>query len=294
MLAFKLSPQRFKSFEEIGYIATSSSLFIAANAALLTVSSFLLYGIKIDPAIILCSFLVTFSAYNVNKITDSTEDHANNPKRQKLVKKSGKTLIFVSAAAVTVSILIGAAKNVFTALVLISPFIVALFYSLKISPSTPRLKEVPGVKSLSVALSWALTGSLLPATLENVSKTEVILTFTFIFVTLLVNTVLFDVRDIRGDYLANVKTIPIILGLKGTEKFLLTFNSLLIPLLIFSFTTGQLLKFLPALTFGMAYNFLLIKIFCREINSKSLLVDLIVDGEWIPLTTAFMINYYAL
>jgi hypothetical protein len=52
-------------------------------------------------------------------------------------------------------------------LLVITPLVIGVIYSVKLFPFLPRLKEVVGVKSISVAFSWALTGSLLPVAIHR-------------------------------------------------------------------------------------------------------------------------------
>ncbi|MEM2025324.1 MAG: UbiA family prenyltransferase [Desulfurococcaceae archaeon] len=273
-----------KMIEGAFELLASSSIFIALNSSLAVLASFMLYGAPVDPAALLSAFLITFSVYSLNKLSDYVEDKVNNPGRLKLIGKRRKAWAALSLAAAALSVALGALKSPFTVLVLLSPFIVASLYSFKPLPRAPRLKDIPGVKSLSVALSWALTGSLLPLTLEVTPWPLALASFTLIFTMIFVNTVLFDVRDVRGDAVAGVKTIPIALGLAKTRRLLYAANLLLLlPVSLLSYY-GAPSRFHLALAFGALYNILVTGAFCRENIEKPLLLDLVVDGEWIPLT----------
>jgi 4-hydroxybenzoate polyprenyltransferase len=144
------------------------------------------------------------------------------------------------------------------------------------------LKEVVGVKSILVAFSWAFTGSLLPALVEPVNHELVILVFVYIFFSLLVNTVLFDVLDLKGDQVSGVRTIPFVLGLRRTKIFLILMNSCLVVWLVYSASRGLFLSCMPALVFGVFYGYLMIGHFVNH-RFKRLRAELLVDGEWIPL-----------
>jgi 4-hydroxybenzoate polyprenyltransferase len=241
--------------------------------------SSLLYGLKIDPRISLISFLLTFSVYNLNKVTDKTEDFVNRPE---IASKSTKYFLFPSLAALTVSFYLCFQIGLKALFVLFSTFIIGFMYSVKMTESIPRLKEIVGVKSLMVALSWGVTGSVLPACTQQVEGLKIILAFIYIFIQLLVNTVLCDVRDMDGDKTSGMDTIPLVLGLENTKRLLIGVNSLLIPWLIYCMINGLFMNYVPALLFGIIYGYIIIYTFSRS-NSDKLLVDLAVDGEWIPL-----------
>jgi 4-hydroxybenzoate polyprenyltransferase len=144
------------------------------------------------------------------------------------------------------------------------------------------LKEIIGVKSLMVALSWGLTGSILPACSQQVEASKIMLVFTYIFIQLLVNTILCDVRDMNGDKVSGMETIPLAIGLKNTRTLLMGVNSLLFPWLIYCLINGIFISYAPSLLFGIIYGYIIILTFSR-FNFDRILVDLAVDGEWIPL-----------
>jgi 4-hydroxybenzoate polyprenyltransferase len=269
---------------------TSSSIFIALNGLLVTIFSFMLYEIPVDFTMLLCSFLITFSVYSFNKITDVAEDKLNNPYRVKLIRGCEKMWLMLPPTSLSASLLIGALRSLLTVPILLTPFIAAFFYSFKLSPSIPRLKEIFFVKSFVVALSWALVGSLLPTAVGSAAPPMIPLIFTFIFITIFVNTVLFDVRDVDGDRASGIKTIPIVLGVDRTRRLLSSLNSLLVVWLFSSLALGEFSIYIPALAFSVAYGFLLIKIFCREGHEMGVIQDLMVDGEWVPLVALMMVT----
>jgi 4-hydroxybenzoate polyprenyltransferase len=133
-----------------------------------------------------------------------------------------------------------------------------------------------------VALSWGFTGALLPASAQQVDPVKIVLTFAYIFIQLLVNTVLCDVCDVEGDVSSGVRTLPVALGLSRTRSLLLVVNSLMLPWLAYCAARGMFLDYLPALSFGLLYGYLIIWVFSRGKRGR-LLVELAVDGEWIPL-----------
>jgi len=257
---------------------TNTSIFLSFNALIVSHYSSLLYGLKLDPRISIISFLLTFSVYNLNKVTDKTEDSLNRPE----TALSSKYFLFSSLAALFVSFYFSFQIGLRAIMVLFSTFIIGFLYSVKITKSIPRLKEIVGVKSLMVALSWGLTGSILPACSQQVEASKIMLVFTYIFIQLLVNTILCDVRDMNGDKASGMETIPLALGLKNTRKLLIGVNSLLFLWLIYCIMIGLFINYAPGLLFGIIYGYIIIFIFSR-VNCDRLLVDLAVDGEWIPM-----------
>lgn len=257
---------------------TSTPIFVALNALMVTVFSSIIYGVEIEPNILLIAFLATFSVYSLNKVTDKSEDSIN---WDKTFSKGMPYYPYLSVVALLFSFGIGALIGLWTVITILTPIILGLAYSVKLPKSTTRLKEIVGVKSIVVAFSWAFTSSLLPASMQPVEFEKLILVFTYVFVHLLTNTILFDILDIDGDKASGLKTIPIVLGLNRTRKLLVTVNSLLVPWLLYCLMRGLFLQHMIALVFGVFYGYAVIRAFTRR-NCNRLLVDLMVDGEWMP------------
>jgi 4-hydroxybenzoate polyprenyltransferase len=55
----------------------------------------------------------------------------------------------------------------------------------------------------------------------------------FILVKGFVNTVLYDMRDVKGDEKNGIRIMPILIGRKRTVQILLAINSTLLPIIMF-------------------------------------------------------------
>ncbi|MDL5501638.1 MAG: hypothetical protein QSU88_00315, partial [Candidatus Methanoperedens sp.] len=104
--------------------------------------------------------------------------------------------------------------------------------------------------------------------------------FYYIFIKYIINTILFDVRDIDGDRTNGVITIPVFFGLKKTKNILLLLNSTLIPFTILSYLKGFFREYLFVLILIILYGYWYILHFCSENIEIGKSLDLLVDGEW--------------
>jgi len=273
------SPETLRGLSSVFEFLTSTSIFLALNASIVAAFSSLLYGLEVKPRILFIAFLATFSVYNMNRATDRGEDSINRPQAA-----SRNILFFLvpSLIASALCLLLSASVGAQALTVIVASFAASILYSFKLSPSIPRLKEILGLKSILVAFSWGFTGALLPASGQAVDNSKIVLAFTYIFIQILVNTILCDVRDIDGDMASGVNTLPISLGLVATRRLLLTVNTLLFPWLLYCITQGLFQEHMPALFFGVGYGYLIIWLFSKTGRNR-LLVELAVDGEWMPL-----------
>ena len=261
---------------------TKSSIFIAINCFSLVYFSFLLYGIGIDLNLLFSSFLLTFTVYNLDKLSNIKEDSISLPERARFVVKYKKIITYATIASYIIALFLSFIKNLLAFFVILFPLCIGLIYSIKISNF--RLKDVTGIKNITIALSWTLTGTFLPLAVSAVCFIHIIFIFYFYFIRVFIGSVLFDVRDIRGDSVNGIRTIPVFMGLKNTKRFLLVLNSTLVPWLIYFYYKGYFHKYLFVLIFAIYYGYWHIQYFCSDGFKKGKKLDLFVDGEFIPIT----------
>lgn len=257
-----------------------SSVFIGIIGALLPYFSFLLYGIDVDFSLLLSAYLLTFTVYSVDKLSNIKEDSINLTKRADFIGRHKRIITYATAFSYATALTLSFLKNLLTIFVILFPICMGLVYSIKISNF--RLKDILAVKNITIAISWAVMGTFLPISVSSKSFMLIALVFYFIFIKCVVNTVIFDIRDIKGDRISGVKTIPVFLGRNKTKILLLALNSTLIPWLIFSYFEGFFHKYIFVLIFAIFYGYLYILHFCREDIKIGKSLDLLVDGEWIP------------
>ncbi len=266
-------PNRIASF------LISTSLFLAINGSFKVFFSGLLFNIYAFNTVII-TFLATFSTYGLNKLTDFKEDLINAPERAKAIKKI--ELIFKISVALSffLSLVLGFFESILTLPILLFPLLLGILYSVRLSGKIPRLKDITGVKNLTIALSWAVGSTFLPLIyLSNKNNVLIILIFYFFFLKSYINSIIFDVRDIEGDRMSGVRTIPVSLGRDKTKILLLILNStLLLWLLVFR---DYFMKYFYVLFFSIAYGYWYIMYFCGVRTKPGKSRDLLVDGEFI-------------
>ena len=262
-------------------LLTISSVFIAITGFLLPYFSFLLYEVKVNFNLLLASSLLTFAVYNLNKLTDLKEDSVNVPERAGFIEKNKHCVIWAAIVSYIAALSLSFLQNPFAIFIILFPFCTGIVYSIKISSF--RLKDITGIKNITIALSWTVIGTFLPLAISFRDFIVILLIFYFFFIKCFLNAVLFDVRDIEGDRMSGVKTIPVVFGREKTKNLLLILNSTLIPWLAFSYFSGFFHQYLFVLIFCIAYGYWYILHFCKDGIKIGKSLDLLVDGEWIPV-----------
>ena len=275
----RLRNSNFKFLIRFLVILTSSSVFIALTGCLKTFFSFSLYGTPISYPLILATFLVIYSVYGLNKITDTEEDQLNAPERSDLISSHEKLFKYTAVSAYILAVIIGLLYGWQVLLVLLFPLLAGVVYSIQINPRIPRLKDIFAVKSLIVALSWTVGSTFLPIVDYNVNLMVMLLIFYLFFIKSFINTVLFDLMDVEGDEKTGTRTIPVVIGASNTIKLLLVLNSTLLILIHVCLVYGLFKMFLIPLIFCIIYGYVYILYFSR--NKNRFKMDIMVDGEWI-------------
>ncbi|WP_424354175.1 UbiA family prenyltransferase [Methanobacterium sp. MBAC-LM] len=240
-----------------------------------------MFDLEPNLKLLLAMFFTMFGIYNLNKLTDKEEDSVNLPERKKYILGNETFIIVITILSYFTAILLGIFVNILDAIVLLFPLFAGILYSVKLSPRIPRLKNITGMKNIIAALSWTVGVIFLPVIYFYKGLAITVLLSFFIFIKLVVNAVIFDIRDIKGDRENNIKTIPVVVGRSKTKKLLLTIHSTLIPWLAVSIYWGFFTRYLPVLIFCIIYGYGYIHYFCNTEKVPKYAIDLLVDGEWI-------------
>ncbi|HUS76711.1 MAG TPA: UbiA family prenyltransferase [Methanothrix sp.] len=270
------------TLKEIFRFLSVSSLFVGAAGFFQTLAGYHLLGVYPSIQICFAVFLMTFSLYSLNKLTDMKEDAINMPERLNFLRGRKHIIIFYSVIAYLLCILLTFLDNPSSVFVVFVPLVANALYGSRLLPGLPRLKDIPIMKNLVVAVSWAVTTTLLPAGHIFNEKSIIALVLYFMLAKAFVNTVLYDIRDVAGDKENGIRTMPVIFGKKKTIFVLLAINATLLPLLMFLNGNARLLATILILN-GFAYTIF----FADRINQ--LAMDIFVDGEWMISCTMLAI-----
>ncbi len=200
----------------------SASILIAVSGVFRVYVAFLLLGVK--PEIITCfaMVLLTYATYTMDRAVKTKEDEINRMGERGA--RRGYVLL-VAGTSLLVAILILLKQGIFPAAAFF-PFVVGFLYSkgVKIGKSSLKLKQGSGVKNIIVAFTWASTICAFIYPWAN-DYLQLILIFVFFFLKSFINTVICDCRDIRGDSLAGLTTLPVYFGEAKTRMILQILHS---------------------------------------------------------------------
>lgn len=194
--------------------------------------------------------LITFAVYALDHVSGSEEDLMNNPNRAML---AGYHLDWIAIAAYIMAFVLAAHRDpemVIPAVII--PGVAGGLYTVNIGRVRP--KDLPAMKTLIVASSTSI------CRVSLVGGTPWL--YALVFLMMIVDTVLCDLRDVPGDMRAGVKTIPVLIGRRRT-------------LIVLAVICAALVYFSPLAAMS---GLLLVAYFRKE--RHSLCYDLLVDG-WV-------------
>ena len=266
-----------------------SSIYIAFGGACLVYASCLLFGVEPKIELMSIMFLTIYAIYNFGRITDKAEDEINVPDRFVVFTIYEVYLtasIPVSALiAILLAYYMGGIKLTLAVLI---PLILIVVYGVKWIPESisryRRLKEIPVVKNMMISLAWAWIATLLPvAYYAHLGSTITLwIVFVFIFWFTFIGSVIFDLRDIEGDKIEGIVTIPISLGFYRTIIFLIILNAFLGAFIILSTFNGWLPAFAYMLIGMTIYYYICMWLMTKM--DKRFICDVLIDGDLFVIT----------
>ncbi|MCC4767730.1 prenyltransferase [Methanosarcina sp. DH1] len=256
-----------------------SSILVAFSGALRIHIAFLLLQIHSSIFTCIAGGLVIYSVYTLDRALGSEEDVINRKELSGSRKEIG-------LAASMITFVIGSyilAKEGMLALAFL-PLVTGFLYSkgIKIGKFALKLKGGLGVKNFVVGLTWgAFISGLAGSTCR--SMLPILLVFTFFGVKLFINSTIYDFKDIKGDTLAGIKTLPVSLGAQNTRNFLLGLHLLSHLILGISLING-IIAFEPIIIlYSFICGLLCIHNYTKtcdvESRSRKFERTILVDGE---------------
>lgn len=194
-----------------------SSVLVAFSGAIRIHLAFLLLHLQTSLLTCIAGGLVIYAVYTIDRALGSEEDAVNRKELNGSKKGLG---LLVSLLTFVVGSCILAKEGLL--LLAFIPFVTGYLYSkgVKIGKFAIKLKGGAGIKNLVVGITWGVFIAGLAG--SNYGQwIPVSLVFIFFAVKLFVNSAIYDFKDIDGDTLAGIKTLPVSLGTENTRYLLI-------------------------------------------------------------------------
>lgn len=257
----------------------NSSVLVSISGALRIYIASLLLLANISILNCLAGGLIVYAVYTLDRALESTEDAIN---RSELNGANKKLALFVCLITFAVGCYILNSSGLL--LIALMPLVAGYLYSKGISIGRIKLKLKGGlgVKNLVVGTTWGtFIASIAGVGLESILP--VLLVLFYYGSKLFINSTIYDFKDVKGDLMAGIKTLPVSLGEKNTRRLLLTLH-IGSHLLLISAILMHLLAFEPVVvTYSLVIGLLYIFRLTKNRENENLLGKIerlfLVDGE---------------
>jgi 4-hydroxy-3-methylbut-2-enyl diphosphate reductase len=207
-----------------------TNIYVALGAGCLGYAGTILQGLKPDALLTLIAFLYVLAMHTLNHLTGTQADRYNDPDRAGFYRRNrtGLTLLALSAGAS--GLLAAYAIGPLPFLALLAMSILGLSYNLTLLPEGlkdrfkyRRIRDLPGSKTILIAVAWGIVTSIFPA-LAVTGKIgfSSLLVFVWSMCVVFVRTAFFDVLDMQGDRIVGKETIAVLLGEKRSMHLLMS------------------------------------------------------------------------
>jgi len=185
----------------------NSASLVGFSGGLRLYLAFLLANIAPDLLLVVAASFIIYATYTLDRSLDNKEDEINH---QEFTGASKKTGLAVSGIAILIGIIIFFSKFQFSPPLF--PFVVGILYSrgLSFGKKEIKLKGGSGIKNIVIGITWGGTIGLVIASTGYVfAATALCLYFGL---KLFINSTIYDLKDVKGDLAAGIKTLPVVLG----------------------------------------------------------------------------------
>jgi 4-hydroxy-3-methylbut-2-enyl diphosphate reductase len=195
-----------------------TNTYVAVGAGGLCYACILLQRLDQGWPLVLLAVLYVQSMHVLNNLTGQKEDHYNDPGRAHFYQSHRFALALLALVSGGLGLLMAfwAGTKPFVVLAVMS--LLGLSYNLNLVPARfgwrmRRIRDLPGSKTVLIALAWATVAALLPP-LAQTGRIDAAALLVFAVSALLVfaRTAFFDILDVQGDRIVGKETLPVVLG----------------------------------------------------------------------------------
>jgi (E)-4-hydroxy-3-methyl-but-2-enyl pyrophosphate reductase len=222
------------------WLLLATNLYVSLGGGLLAYTCGLLQSVEPRLNHFLVAFGYIFAMHNFNRFTDQKSKKFRDPIRSLFYQKYRWIIITASSLALGLSLAVTYNLGRQPFLLLAGMSLLGIVYSVRFIPRfllpiirVRMLKEIPGSKTLFVAMAWAFVTTLIPAWAAGPAGPTTMGVLAFVLLLIYVRSALFDVFDVQADRLVGKETLPVFIGERRTLFFLhLLMGSLIFLLLL--------------------------------------------------------------
>jgi 4-hydroxy-3-methylbut-2-enyl diphosphate reductase len=236
----------YRLLQSIGDFMVESTLYLSIGAVSMCYTSLVFQGIRLSATLLSISFLYVFATHVFNRYKERIKDEFTDPARTRFFQDYGKVLVAAATVSSFISLYLSYRLGLIPFFFLMFSYLMGMIYGLRIVPRRlqpyikyKRLKDFPGSRDFLVSLAWTWVIVMIPfLSQETYHPYLALMMLIFVFLSVFIRSVVFDIVSIEGDRIVGRETIPILLGRKKTQRLLIMLSIILGSLMFFSSAFG--------------------------------------------------------
>lgn len=205
-----------------------TNIYLALGAGCLAFAVAGLQGSPISASALAAAVLYVLSMHILNHLTGKAEAKYNDPDRERFYTRNKTALIIMALTAGAIGLVAAFQMGPVPFWTLFAMSLLGLSYNLRVVPQwrpsgthMRRIRDIPGSKTILIALAWGVTTALLPALSAGYRHLGTCLTAVLWTIGLVFSrTAFFDILDMQGDRIVGKETIPLLLGPRRSFQLL--------------------------------------------------------------------------
>ena len=265
-----------------------TNIFVSIGAGSLCYACIKIQGITNNVHHVLISVLYVLSMHILNNLIGTKADQYNDPDRSSFYNNNKILLSLLAFAAGGIGLMIAYSAGWVPFLMLLGMSIMGLSYNLRLIPKRFafdkywRLKDIPGSKTVLIAMAWGIVTSVLPQLGESGNiHLDTAIIFLWSLSLVFVRTAFFDILDMQGDRIVGKETIPILVGEKRALRLLKTILAINFGILFVS----SAFQFISSLGFFLlicpAFVFIILSAHERGYMLPGIRLEFLVESNFV-------------
>jgi 4-hydroxy-3-methylbut-2-enyl diphosphate reductase len=218
-----------KAFFAIQQVLLLTNIYVALGAGCLCYAASRLLAVRPAYPAVPTAILYVLSMHMLNHLTGGAENRFNDPDREVFYHRYTIVLSVAAISAGALGLMAAVPAGMAAFLLLLAMSVTGLSYNLRIFPcglKRPlrycRIKDLPGSKTILIALAWGVVTVVLPQLGDRAAGSPLSAGLVFLWATGLVfaRTAFFDILDIQGDRIVGKETLPIFIGERRVRRLL--------------------------------------------------------------------------
>jgi (E)-4-hydroxy-3-methyl-but-2-enyl pyrophosphate reductase len=265
-----------------------TNIYVSIGAGCLCYACIKIQGITNNLHHVLISMLYVLSMHIFNNLIGTKADRYNDPDRSSFYNKNKILLAFLAFVAGGIGLMTAYSVGWIPFLILLGMSIMGLSYNLRLIPKRfaydkySRLRDIPGSKTVLIAMAWGIVTSVLPRlSVSGDIHLNTAIIFLWSLSLVFVRTAFFDILDMQGDRIVGKETIPILLGEKRALRLLKTILAINFGILFVS-SAFQLISSLGfALLICPAFVFIMLSAHERGYMLPGIRLEFLVESNFV-------------